>query len=607
MKAAALAVLFSLALAAPAAAKPAAPRHNVIVFVADGLRYASVTPDIAPTLAAVRQTGVDFTNSHSLYPTVTTANASAIATGHYLGDTGDYGNTLWFGYPVQAQGGTPLTFLEHDGVLRDVKAHFGDGYMGETSLLAAARAAGMTTAVIGKIGPAAIQDITAMTPTDSTTDGIIVDDGANYAIGLDGRPTGFVKIGDDLAERIAAAGLPGKAPLSAFPGKANFEQQTYMTDVTVRALLPMMKDRGKAFALLYWCRDPDATQHNQEDSVGALTPGINGPAAHAGIADADAQLKRLLDTLKALGLDKTTDVFVTADHGFSTISHSLPTDDGGIQPASLPQGFVAIDIAFWLGQKMFDPDADLGEILFAENGTHPSRGSALIGPTADAPLAIVAANGGSDLIYTPGGLAIAKAIYAHLIQAPYVGALFVNDALLKADPNAFAGALPMSAVNLLGSATVPNPSIVVGFRSWVAKDCALGDQLCAVEIADTGLHTGQGMHGSISRADTRNFMAAIGPDFKKAFADPAPVSNADIAPTLAHILGLRIAPKGTLTGRPATEALAGGKPVPFKAMVYEAAWAANGLRTVLEYQEAAGRHYFDAAGIPGRAVGLTAK
>ena len=38
--------------------------------------------------------------------------------------------------------------------------------------------------------------------------------------------------------------------------------------------------------------------------------------------------------------------------------------------------------------------------------------------------------------------------------------------------------------------------------------------MCAVEIADTGLQQGQGMHGSFSRADTMNFMAAIGPDFK---------------------------------------------------------------------------------------------
>src|ERR1700712_3649997 len=107
MKAVAFAALLSVARTLPAAAKPAPKppaRHNVIIFVADGLRYASVTPDIAPTFAAVRAAGVDFTNSHSIYPTVTTANASAIASGHYLGDTGDYANTLWFGYPVLAKG-----------------------------------------------------------------------------------------------------------------------------------------------------------------------------------------------------------------------------------------------------------------------------------------------------------------------------------------------------------------------------------------------------------------------------------------------------------------------------------------------------------------------
>ena len=70
--------------------------------------------------------------------------------------------------------------------------------------------------------------------------------------------------------------------------------------------------------------------------------------------------------------------------------------------------------------------------------------------------------------------------------------------------------------------------------------------MCAAEIADTSLETGQGMHGTFSRADTRNFQAAIGPDFKAHYADPAPISNADINPTLAHILGLTIAPKGGL-------------------------------------------------------------
>src|SRR6202000_2904265 len=114
--------------------------------------------------------------------------------------------------------------------------------------------------------------------------------------------------------------------------------------------------------------------------------------------------------------------------------------------------------------------------------------------------------------------------------------LFVNDDLLRGNAADFAGALPMSAVNLIGSATVPHPAIVVSFRSFVAKGCKLSPLLCTAEIADTPLQTGQGMHGSSSRADTRNFMAAIGPDFKAGFADRAPVSNADIAPTLAHII-----------------------------------------------------------------------
>src|SRR5579862_6858493 len=65
----------------------AAP-HNLILFVPDGLRSQVVDRATAPTLARLRDDGVDFTNSHSLFPTFTTANASAFATGHRLGDTG---------------------------------------------------------------------------------------------------------------------------------------------------------------------------------------------------------------------------------------------------------------------------------------------------------------------------------------------------------------------------------------------------------------------------------------------------------------------------------------------------------------------------------------
>src|ERR1700743_1291189 len=101
--------------AAPAAAAEAPPPkgpRNVIIFVMDGLRYDSITPETAPTLWRIRHDGVDFANSHAMYPTVTTANASAIATGHHLGDTGDYGNTLFVNFPVPCRFGAPVTLLE---------------------------------------------------------------------------------------------------------------------------------------------------------------------------------------------------------------------------------------------------------------------------------------------------------------------------------------------------------------------------------------------------------------------------------------------------------------------------------------------------------------
>src|SRR5882762_1461126 len=81
-----------------AAAVPTPVRRNVVIFVADGLRHDSVNAVDAPTLFALRQHGVHFVNSHSLFPTLTTPNASAIATGHYLGDTGDFSNAEYVGY-----------------------------------------------------------------------------------------------------------------------------------------------------------------------------------------------------------------------------------------------------------------------------------------------------------------------------------------------------------------------------------------------------------------------------------------------------------------------------------------------------------------------------
>ena len=134
--------------------------RNLILFVPDGMRARMVKPETAPAMAALRDKGVNFANPHSLFPTFTTANASAMATGHYLGDTGDFSNTIYTGYPVAHANGTVVPFLENNAVLAEVDEHFGGDYLNEETVLKLAREKGYITAALGKVGPTLIFDHT---------------------------------------------------------------------------------------------------------------------------------------------------------------------------------------------------------------------------------------------------------------------------------------------------------------------------------------------------------------------------------------------------------------------------------------------------------------
>src|SRR6266567_3323615 len=97
--------LFFLIEFAGALARAQSP-HNMILFIPDGLRPESVTPATAPTFARVRDQGVRFANSHSVFPTLTMVNSAAMGTGHFPGDTGNYGNTIYTGFPVASANGS---------------------------------------------------------------------------------------------------------------------------------------------------------------------------------------------------------------------------------------------------------------------------------------------------------------------------------------------------------------------------------------------------------------------------------------------------------------------------------------------------------------------
>jgi predicted AlkP superfamily pyrophosphatase or phosphodiesterase len=599
------ALILSLVLTFPAAQqKP----HNIVLFVADGLRPGMATAQNAPTMAALMRRGVTFANSHSVFPTFTTPNAASLATGHYPGDHGDFSNTIYSGFPVPGAGGSVTPFIESDPVLGDVDEHFAGDYLNEETILRAAHAKGYSTASIGKLGPALIMNHRAYKNDGSDRDDtIIVDDST-------GRPGG-IALADWLKEWFDGAGLPYQAPDRGAnkdagdairPGtlSANVQQQDYFVRVAIDVILPMFRERDKPFLLVYWSRDPDGTQHNQGDSLMRLTPGINGPTSLAAIRNADDNLARLLDRLRIGGLQGDTDVILVSDHGFSTISKESDTSWAASQPYAniparqLPPGFVALDLAHGLGLPLFDPDANNAPVA---PGAFPSRANGLIGADPLHPDVIVAANGGSDLVYlTKMDPALASAIVAILSGQDYVSGLFVDDGF-----GDLPGTLPLSAISLKGSALTPIPTIVVNFRSFTlgCDDVTT----CGVEIADTLLQQGQGMHGSFSRADTRNVMAAAGPSFKQGFVDPAPASNADIGKTIARLLDLDIKDHGQLTGRVLSEALLNGAMPEWKSELRRSPLAdALGHVTEIRVQSVGLTQYFDAAGFPGRTLGLPA-
>ena len=588
-----------IALSAGAASAQNNTPRNLILFVPDGLRGRIVTPQTAPTMADIRDKGVHFKNSHSLFPTFTMANSSALSTGHYLGDTGTFSNTIYTGYSSVPAGDTVVPFIENDAVLGDIDDHFNGDYLNEETLLKMARAKGFSTAAIGKLGPTLLFD-----HTDRGKNTVVIDDSTG---GKGGTP-----LSDEIKDALTKAGLPltspsrgdnAKAGDAKTPGTtvANVEQQGYMANAATKVVLPMFKARNKPFVLVFWSRDPDGSQHNTGDSLNAITPGINGPTSMAGIKNADNNLAQLRKALDELGLAASTNIIVSSDHGFSTISKESKTSPSAkisfddTPKDFLPMGFLALDLAKALDLPLFDPNDKNAKVA---DGAHPKAGNGVLGKDPTKPDVVIATNGGSDLIYIPGkDRKLADRTVKALLEQDYVSGIFVDDELGR-----FPGTLPMSQLNLKGKAATPNPSIVVNFRSW-SSGCEEPTN-CSVQIADTILRQGQGMHGSFSRGDTLNFTAAIGPDFKSGYVDALPVSNADVGVTAAKVMGLLQQPKGHLVGRVMTEAMPNGATPQAYAGSVKSKPAANGLRTVLNFQRVGTQRYFDTAGFPGRTLGL---
>ena len=617
-------------------AQEAPGRRNTIVFVADGLRPGSVNPVDTPALHRVRSEGVYFSNSHSVFPSQTMPNASAIATGHYPGDTGQFANMLFVGYPVFESGDSPqppdsvAPDVEDPLVLADLNNHFGGDYFREPSLLAFARSYGYHTAAIGKTGPASAQDLSEVASVRGTLRSpvtIILES-------VTGSPNG-VPMSAATAELLKSAGLPLAPPARSQPAgtnevpgatAANVEHQQWFADATTKAILPAFVKSSEPFVLVFWSGDPDLTQHAQGDSLNRLTPGINGPTSLAAVRNADRSLQQILAFLDAHpDVRDKTNVFVTSDHGFSTVTRRAvdpsgrPTssysatltyrDESGRQEVNddhLPPGFLAIDLARELNLPLYDPEVqskdEQSRAMYvpvdptvarptSTTRQRPTGGTALVGGTGRAgrPLDAKVIVAQASIHVPDNDRALVHRIARFLGTQDYIGGVFVHDRF-----GSVPGALRFSDVGLLGATTLPRPAIVVNFKSFSMDPN--NPLMSGVVVSTSTRQQGQGDHGSLARPNTANNMAALGPDFKRKFVNAAPVSNADIQPTLAHVMSMKIPAFGRLRGRIIREALAGGpQTVRYSSKVTRSRPSSRGISTVLMYQVADGRVYLDEA------------
>jgi len=572
---------------------PAARR--VIIFVWDGLRADDLTPEIAPNYFALARSGVVFADHHAVYPTFTMMNSASIATGVYPGAHGFYGNVV---YAPSAKGknakGADIdfsapAFIEDFGVVEAVR----DSYQGRLTLvptmLQAAQAKGLTTAAIGKFGAAFIQDY--------RRGGIVLDEDAAMPLGFarELQQTGYPlprNSGNAYEAGALTLAKDNGDPTAPIPVQRLKDGQTgnpldcsgalsrrgfaYLTDVFVNYILP----NKKPDLTVFWSKEPDATNH-------AYGPGTCNSIDATRMND--EILGRVVEKLRQLGWQGSTDIIITQDHNHSTVSGDVAyyplraIVDRGIG-AHDPHGYSVsgfvrtAELLTRDGLKAYDgagcrdipilsgiladgthlyPDNDdqHGQVCGrAQKYTSPSY---VVPKPMQAGAVVVAANAGSDYLFVPdGNIETVKAAVVSLQSRLQFGAIFVSDKYRE-----IAGTLPMSLIKTETSANGRAPDIIVSF-SYDENVAVAGKS--GVSYASSINRRGD--HGSFSPTDTHISLMASGPDFGSGLNDTLPTSNVDIAPTVARILQFSMP---AVQGRVLEEALRGGPPISEYAVLNE--------------------------------------
>jgi arylsulfatase A-like enzyme len=310
---------------------------------------------------------------------------------------------------------------------------------------------------------------------------------------------------------------------------------TAVDAATTDALIGSQWAEGVPAFSLVWLSEPDRTQHET---------GLGSAKSLQALKGSDDNLARLLKELETRKLRDKTDVFVVSDHGFSTITR-------------------AVDVVTELKKAGFNAVREFKE--------PPAAGDIMI-----------VGNGGSFLLYViEHEKRVTQQIVEFLQQQDWTGVVFTREPMT--------GTFTLDQVRIN---TPDAPDVVVSLR-WTSDKNDAG--VPGTIVTEGSARPGRGTHASLSQFDMRATLVAAGPDFRAGMVDQLPSGNADLAPTILHLLGVK--PPQPMDGRVLSEAFKSGltviPPIETKTLEASRELPKSFWHQYLRVTEFSGAIYFD--------------
>jgi arylsulfatase A-like enzyme len=441
------------------------PQHRVMLILIDGLRPDQITPAKMPTLFALQQKSVVFQAHHSVFPTVTRVNASTISTGTFPDEHGILSNLLY----MPASSPTPLTTGEARNLILRAASR-GDHILAKRSLSEAMTAEGKHFIAItsGSSGAA-----TLLAP--EARHGIATLINAGLA---DGSRIAYP---EDVDHAI-------RERLGVTPAHEGLTSVLWTQKVLREYILPELPHD----LVIDWMTEPDSSQHKY---------GVGSPQAVAALQAVDAEVGKLLSTLRERGEFDSTDILITADHGFGDIA-----------------GTVDLRTIYQAAGLQSDEVTALNDGPASSFYVHPHRREEF--------------------------QAKLRALTQSLARRQDVQLLFTRsmpgkNCRLGGSNGAIAGTFALEKVHLC---TSDGPDLLVSMRPIGEKN-AFGEQGSVPVLQDTEAPSDSAAtHGGLNPWMEHIPLICMGPHFQGARSTTVPSGNIDLTATVAALLDVHMGP-----------------------------------------------------------------